>query len=103
MNKDLKDGLIIIGIVVLGVIILLPRKKGITAPQEAESSKVKQKENARIILDAYLDAIDAKESASNLDKLNSMFVEEYKMKVVRTKDGKFVARTLSGEDVLMVK
>lgn len=103
MNKDLRDGLIIIGIVVLAVIVLLPRKKGIQPPKEAETSKIKQKENARIILDAYLDAIQAKESKSNLDKLNSMFVEEYGMKVVRTKEGKYVARTLSGEDVLMVK
>jgi hypothetical protein len=103
MNQNLKDGLIIVGVVALALFILLPRKRGIALPKEAEANKVKQKENARIILDAYLDAIDARESKTNLDKLNNMFVEEYGMRVVRTKDGKYVARTMSGEDVLMVK
>ena len=59
--------------------------------------------NAQVILDAYLNAKEAREPASELAKLNQVFLTEYGMKVVQNKQGKFVARTSSGEDVLMVK
>jgi hypothetical protein len=60
-------------------------------------------DNAKVVLDAYLNAVEAGEKKAELDKLNSIFAEEYGMRVFRTKDGKYVARTTSGKDVLMTK
>ena len=56
-----------------------------------------------MVLDAYLNAVEAGERKSELDKLNSIFADEYGLRVFRTKDGKYVARTSSGKDVLMTK
>jgi hypothetical protein len=50
-----------------------------------------------------LNAVDAKESPQALNKLNGIFAQEYQLKVQKNSQGKYVARTLSGEDVLMVK
>jgi len=103
ISQNLKEGLIIVGIVVVGALILLPRKRGIGMPEKAEDEKVNNVKNARVVLDAYLNAVEAGESKANLDKLNKMFVEEYKLKVYRNKSGNYVARTMDGKDILMVK
>jgi hypothetical protein len=60
-------------------------------------------QNAKVVLDAYLNAVEAKETPQALNKLNSIFAQEYQLKVQKNAQGKYVARTLSGEDVLMVK
>ena len=50
-----------------------------------------------------LNAVDAKESSTALQKLNAIFADEYSMKVYKTKSGSYVARTLDGKDVLVAK
>ena len=103
--KQVQHGLIILGVVVLGYVLLVPRNKKSknNSPKVAEDSKLKNLQNARVVLDAYLNAVDAKESPQALNKLNSIFAKEYQLKVMKNAQGKYVARTLSGEDILMVK
>jgi hypothetical protein len=102
--QNVKEGLIIVGIVAVGLYLLLPRnKKGVTSPKVADNGKLKNMDNAKVVLDAYLNAMEAGEKKAELDKLNSIFAEEYGMRVFRTKDGKYVARTTDGKDVLMTK
>ncbi len=103
--KQVQHGLIILGIVVLGYVLLIPRNKKSknNSPKVAEDSKLKNLQNARVVLDAYLNAVEAKESPQALNKLNGIFAQEYNLKVMKNSQGKYVARTLSGEDILMVK
>lgn len=104
ISQNLKEGLIIIGIVAVGLYLLLPRnKKGVGAPKVADNSKLKNMDNAKVVLDAYLNAMEAGEKKSELDKLNSIFADEYGLRVFKTKNGKYVARTIDGKDVLMTK
>ena len=97
--------LVILGVVVLGYILLVPKNKKSknNSPKVAEDSKIKNLQNAKVVLDAYLNAVEAKETPQALNKLNSIFAQEYQLKVQKNAQGKYVARTLSGEDVLMVK
>jgi hypothetical protein len=103
--KQVQHGLIILGVVVLGYVLLVPKNKKSknNSPKVAEDSKLKNLQNARVVLDAYLNAVEAKESPQALNKLNSIFAQEYQLKVFKNAQGKYVARTLSGEDILMVK
>lgn len=100
-----QHGLVVLGIVVLGYILLVPKNKKSknNSPKVAEDSKVKNLQNAKVVLDAYLNAVEAKETPQALNKLNSIFAQEYQLKVQKNAQGKYVARTLSGEDILMVK
>lgn len=103
--KQVQHGLIILGVVVLSYILLVPKNKKSknNSPKVAEDSKLKNLQNARVVLDAYLNAVEAKETPQALNKLNSIFAQEYQLKVQKNAQGKYVARTLSGEDILMVK
>ena len=102
--QNVKEGLIIVGIVAVGLYLLLPRnKKGVTSPKVADDGKLKNMDNAKVVLDAYLNAMEAGEKKAELDKLNSIFFFLYGLRVFRTKDVKYVARTTSGKDVLMTK
>lgn len=102
--QNIKEGLIIVGIVAVGLFLLLPRnKKGVSSPKIADDGKLKNMDNAKVVLDAYLNAMEAGEKKAELDKLNSIFAEEYGLRVFRSKDGKFVARTSNGTDILMTK
>lgn len=100
-----QHGLVILGVVILGYILLVPKNKKSknNSPKVAEDSKVKNLQNAKVVLDAYLNAVEARETPQALNKLNSIFAQEYQLKVQKNAQGKYVARTLSGEDVLMVK
>ena len=100
-----QHGLVILDVVVLGYILLVPKNKKSknNSPKVAEDSKIKNLQNAKVVLDAYLNAVEAKETPQALNKLNSIFAQEYQLKVQKNAQGKYVARTLSGEDVLMVK
>jgi len=102
--QNVKEGLIIVGIVAVGLYLLLPRnKKGVTSPKVADDGKLKNMDNAKVVLDAYLNAVEAGEKKAELDKLNSIFADEYARRVLRPKAGKFLARTTRDKDMFLNK
>jgi len=103
ISKELRNGIAIIGITIVLYLLIMPRKKGFGKPEKADKELINQKQNARTILDAYINAVEAGETPTNLTQLNSIFADEYSMKVYKTKSGGYVARTLSGKDVLVAK
>lgn len=103
LSKELRNGIIIVALTVTLYYLLMPKKNGIQKPEKATKDEVSQKQNARTILDAYLNAKDAGEKETALNKLNSIFADEYSMKVYQIKGGGYVARTLDGKDVLVTK
>jgi hypothetical protein len=102
-SKEVKNAVIIAVATITLYVLLKPKKNSLSKPMKATKDEISQKQNARTILDAYLNAVDAKESSTALQKLNSIFAEEYSMKVYKTKSGSYVARTLDGKDVLVAK
>jgi hypothetical protein len=102
INPKLRDGLIIVGIAVVILFFVIPKGKGIKKIAK-NGDKADNTGNARIVLDAYLNAMEAGEGAQALGELNKEFVKEYGLKVYKNKEGFYVARTLDGQDVLMVK
>jgi hypothetical protein len=102
-SKEVKNAVIIAVATITLYMLLKPKKNGISKPMKATKDELSQKQNARTILDAYLNAVDAKESPTALQKLNSIFADEYSMKVFKTKSGSYVARTLDGKDVWVAK
>lgn len=103
ISPKLRDGLIVGGIAIVLLFILVPRKKGIKKLPTNGDTKADNVQNARVVLDAFMNAMEAGENASALNELNKEFVKEYGLKVFKNKSGNFVARTLDGKDVLMVK
>lgn len=87
------------------IIILLLRGSGkgeIKQPLKATINEVDQKKSAKIILTAYMKAVEAGESQSELDKLNALFLKEYGMKVHPSNNG-YVAKTPTGKEILIAK
>lgn len=104
ISPKLRDGLIVGGIAIVILYFLIPRsKKALVAKVESNGDRADNVQNARIVLDAYMNALEAGENAQALGELNKEFVKEYQLKVFKNKDGNYVARTLDGKDVLMVK
>lgn len=103
IDRPTKGVIAIVLISALALFLLIPKKKGIRAPEMASDDKVNDLKNARVILDAYLNAKEAGESNASLTKLNSLFAQEYGLRVIKTKDKQYIARTLDGKDILMVK
>jgi hypothetical protein len=102
-SKEVKNAVIIAVATITLYVLLKPKKNSLSKPMKATKDELSQKQNARTILDAYLNAVDAKESSTALQKLNAIFADEYSMKVYKTKNGSYVARTLDGKDVLVAK
>lgn len=102
ISPKLRDGLIVGGIAIAILFFLIPRKKTLKKV-ENNGNVADQVGNARIVLDAFMNALEAGENAQALNELNKEFVKEYQLKVFKNKEGKYVARTLDGKDVLMVK
>ena len=68
------------------------------APKVASEKDKKSKEDAVIGLQAMRDAIDNKEPKRELDKLNSMILQDYKVKITRSKTtGKLRAMSSEGK------
>ena len=76
INTQTKEALIIGGIVVVVIMITLPKIKsaGIPKPETASPNDVKEKENARISLDAYMDAVQAGESSKRSQERISQYL-----------------------------
>jgi hypothetical protein len=104
INKEVKTVILVILVTGIALAVLMPRKKGGPAkPKEADKDAAATKTNASIILNAYMDAKLANEDAEQMEKLNQIFVDRYGMRVHETAPGQFVARTISGTDILVGK
>jgi len=94
----------IVAITGLLIFVLKPKdKSGIKTPSLADKKKIDEKENARIALDAYLNAVEAGENQQALLKLNAIMSEQFGIRVARKKDGTWVARSSDGRDILYVR
>jgi hypothetical protein len=105
MDIRVKESLLIAGISAATIYLTMPRGKKtskIKKPDTADKSEVTQKENARIALDAYINAVDAKENARVLQQLNNQLASTYGLRVY--KQGQyFVAKDSSGKEILYAK
>lgn len=101
VNIQHKEALIITGVVIVILYLTLPKSKKavIPKPETAKESDVATKENARIALDAYMDAVQAGESAKNLNVLNAELANTYGLRIYK-KNGYFIARDSEGKDIL---
>jgi len=108
MDNETKNILKILGVAVVVLYLLKPRKKSksdleqrVEAPSVAKGdSSEKDYENAVISLKAFRSAINNNEPKSELDKLNMELIKEYGIKVFRCKkSGKLTARNSKGQDV----
>lgn len=104
IDTPTKEALIIGGIVVGVLLLTIPKTKsaGIPKPETASPNDVKEKENARISLDAFMDAVQAGESSKNLNALNNELANTYGLRVYK-KNGYYIARNLEGKDILAGK
>jgi hypothetical protein len=103
LSPKMRDAGIIVGVTLVLLFLVYPRKKGILQPKVADTKKLDNLQNAQIILNAYINAVEAREKSSALNELNQEFIKQYGMKVVKNNSNKYVARTMDGKDVLMVK
>lgn len=95
---------IIAAIATVGFIYFKKDLKKVATPQKADAEDIELRQNAMIALNAYLDAKEKGEPERELVKLNSILAEEFKIRVGMDRaSGKWVARTLDGKDILMVK
>ena len=96
-----KEAIIIGGVVLVVLYLTLPKTKKdvIPKPETASQSDVATKENARIALDAYMDAVQAGESAKNLNALNAELANTYGLRVYKN-NGYYIARDSEGKDIL---
>jgi hypothetical protein len=110
MDKETKTLLITLGGALLLIYLLKPKsnksKKGLldvkyAEPKQVSDKDTKQKENAVIGLQAMREAINSKENKKELDKLSSMILQDYGIKVLinkktgllraMSKDGKVIS------------
>jgi hypothetical protein len=109
MDNETKDILKILGVAVIVLFLLKPKKgfskklkKGTEKPKVDETKAITEKEfeNAKVSLKAYRSALNNKESDAELDKLNRILLKENGIKVfVCSKSGKLTARNNRGQDV----
>ena len=94
MDKNTKTLFITLGGALLLIWILRPKNskntKGLldvkyAEPKQVSDTETKLKENAVIGLKAMREAIDNKESKRELEKLNSMILQDYGVKVMINK------------------
>lgn len=114
MDNETKNILKILGVAVLVLFLLKPKKiksllgksskdSDAVAPPKTESSSVitdQEFENASISLKAYRSAVNNGESKSELDKLNKILMKDYGISVfLDPKSSKLVARNSNGKDI----
>jgi len=94
MDRQTKTLFITLGGALLLIYLLRPKsdksKKGLlnvkyAEPKQVSDNEKKLKENAVIGLKAMREAIDGKENQKELDKLSSMILQDYGVKVMRNK------------------
>ena len=94
MDKETKTLFITLGGALLLIWLLRPKKdkskKGLldvkyAEPKQVSDKDTKLKENAVIGLQAMREAINSKESKKELDKLSSMILQDYGVKIMPNK------------------
>lgn len=110
--SNIKENLVKAGIVIGGGILLYmalkPSKDNITAsstnaaPKNAtgEATPKPTLENAEIVADAYIQALQAAETPSKLTELNQECMKEFGMRCYVDKEGKLVVCDVSGNTIL---
>lgn len=104
ISTKMKEALIMLGIVAVVVYIATPKEKNnkIPKPDVADDKELTQKENARVALDAFITAVESKETPANLQKLNNELAQLYGLRIY--KNGKyFVAKDSTGQEILYGK
>ena len=105
INNQLKEALIVLGVTLVVISITMPKgkaKNAIPKPETADNKELGIKENARIALDAYITAVENRESSRNLQTLNNELAQTYGLRVYR--NGKYyVAKASSGKEILYGK
>jgi len=109
MNIRVKEALIALGVVAGIVYMTMPKGasgKGkiskISKPEVADDAEISQKENARIALDAFISAVENKESMRTLQQLNQELAQTYGLRIY--KQGQyFVAKDSAGKEILYAK
>jgi hypothetical protein len=115
MDKEAKTLFITLGGALLLIWLLKPKsdksKKSLldvkyAEPKQVSDKETKLKENAVIGLQAMREAIDSKENKKELDKLSSMILQDYGVKVMvnkktgllraMSKDGKVISEETKG-------
>ena len=104
MDIRIKEALIVAGVSLALIAITMPKSKTskIPKPDVAENSEVTQKENARIALDAFMNAVDNKENTRTLQQLNNQLAQTYGLRIYR-KGNYFVAKDATGKEILYAK
>lgn len=105
ISTQMKEALIMLGIVAVVVYVATPKgtkSNKISKPDVADDKELTQKENARVALDAFMTAVESKETPANLQKLNNELAQTYGLRVYR--NGKyFVAKDSAGQEILYAK
>jgi hypothetical protein len=109
MDNETKDILKILGVAVVVLFLLKPKKgkrnkiKDSTSEPNVDKTEAvseKEFENAIISIKAYRSALNNNESVAELDKLNRILLKENGIKVfLSPKSGKLTARNSKGQDV----
>jgi len=109
MDNETKDILKILGVAVVVLFLLKPKKgkrnklkDSVSEPKVDKTEAISEKEfeNAVISIKAFRSAINNGESNEELDKLNRIMIKDYGIKVYKCqKSGKLTARNSKGQDV----
>lgn len=104
MEIRAKEALIIAGISLALIFVTMPKGKSskIPKPDVADKDEVTQKENARIALDAFMNAVDNKENTRTLQQLNNQLAQTYGLRIYK-KGNYFVAKDSTGKEILYAK
>jgi len=109
MDNETKDILKILGVAVVVLFLLKPKKGKLNKRLEATAEPIvdrteaiseKEFENAIVSIKAYRSALNNNETVAELDKLNRILLKENGIKVfLSPKSGKLTARNSKGQDV----
>jgi hypothetical protein len=105
INTQLKEALIVLGVTLVVISITMPKckaKSAIPKPETADNDELNIKENARIALDAYMTAVDNRESSRNLQSLNNELAQTYGLRIYRN-GNYYVAKDSTGKEILYGK
>jgi hypothetical protein len=109
MNIRVKEALIALGVVAGIVYMTMPKSSSangkinkIAKPEVADDTEMSEKENARIALDAFITAVENKESMRRLQQLNQELAQTFGLRVYK-QGAYYVAKDSTGREILYAK